>query len=194
MILINLKINNMKFLKTVIVVTMLLTINYKIGLAQENEFESNVIKIGIVASDLQATLNFYINIMGMSKVREFDIDSATSYKFGLTKGIPFHVVGLKSENTPQATELKIVSFGKSVNNKKPQYLQGNGMQFMTITVKSISHFTQRLKDNNIKLLGETPTPIKLQNLTPKPAVPGDKMQLILIQDPDGNFIEIIGKE
>ena len=184
----------MKLLKIVIAITMLVALDFKTGLSQEKEFESNIIKIGIVTSDLQATLNFYINIMGMSKVREFDIDSATSYKFGLTKGIPFHVVGLKSENTAQATELKIVSFGKSTNTKKPQYLQGNGMQFMTITVKSIKQFTKRLKDNNIKLLGETPTPIKLQNLTPMPAVSGDSMQLVLIQDPDGNFIEIIGKE
>ncbi len=118
------------------VITLLIALDFKVGIAQENEYESNVIKIGIVASDLQATLNFYINIIGMSKVREFDIDSATSYKFGLTKGIPFHVVGLKSENTQQATEIKIFSFGKSTNTKKPHYLQGTGMQFMTITVKS----------------------------------------------------------
>lgn len=187
------EINNMKILKIAVVIIMLLAIDFKKGSAQEKEFESNIIKIGIVTSDLKATLDFYINIIGMSKVREFDIDSATSYKFGLTKGIPFYVVGLKTDNSTQATELKIVSFRNNINNKKPQYLQENtGIQFMTITVKSVNKFIKRLKDNNIKLLGETPTPIKLLNETPAPS--GDGRFLVLIQDPNGIFIEIIGKE
>jgi catechol 2,3-dioxygenase-like lactoylglutathione lyase family enzyme len=184
----------MNHLKIIIAIAILLAIDCKIGLSQEKEFESNAIKIGIIASDLQATLDFYINIIGMSKVREFDIDSSTAYKFGLTNGIPFHVVGLKTNNTPDATELKIVSFGKSPNNKKPQYLQGTGMQFMTISVKSINQFVKKLKANNIKLLGETPTVIKLQNLTPAPATSGDVKHLVLIQDPNGIFIEVIGNE
>jgi catechol 2,3-dioxygenase-like lactoylglutathione lyase family enzyme len=184
----------MRQLKVIIAITMLLAVNFKIGLSQVKEFESNAIKIGLVVSDLQATLDFYINIIGMSKVREFDVDSATAYKFGLTNGIPFHVVGLKTNNTPDATELKIVSFGKSPNHKKPPYLQGTGIQFLTISVKSIDQFVKKLKANNIKLLGETPTVIKLQNLTPAPAPSGDVKHLVLIQDPNGIFIEIIGNE
>jgi catechol 2,3-dioxygenase-like lactoylglutathione lyase family enzyme len=185
----------MKFFKLAIVITLLLTIDFKTAFPQENAFESNIFKIGIVTSDLHATLDFYINIIGLIKVREFDIDSVTSYKFGLTKGIPFHVVSLKTENTPQATELKIVSFGKTTNNNKPQYLQfTSGVQFMTISVKSITQFVKRLKDNNIKLLGETPTLIKLLNETPVSPLSGDGRQLVLIQDPNGIFIEIIGKK
>jgi catechol 2,3-dioxygenase-like lactoylglutathione lyase family enzyme len=185
----------MKILKSAIILTMLLIIDFKTVFTQENAFESNVFKIGIVTSDLQATLDFYINIIGMTKVREFDIDSLTSYNFGLTKGIPFHVVSLKTANVPQATELKIVSFGKGIGNKKPQYLQpSSGIQFITISVKSMTQFVNRLKDKGIKFLGQTPTPITLKNETPKPVVSGDSRQLVLIQDPNGIFIEIIGSK
>lgn len=184
----------MRQLKTVFAIIFILTVTIKTGSGQEKLFESNAIKIGIIASNLQETLDFYINVIGMSKVREFDIDSITGYKFGLTNGIPFHVVGLKTENTAQATELKIVSFGTNSNHIKPKYLQGVGMQFMTISVNSISQFVKRLKDYNIKLLGETPTPIKLKNLVPVPSPSGDGSLLVLVQDPNGIFIEIIGKE
>jgi hypothetical protein len=65
---------------------------------------------------------------------------------------------------------------------------------MTISVNSVSQIMKRLKEYNIKLLGETPTPIKLKNLIPVPAPSGDGRLLVLIQDPNGIFIEIIGKE
>jgi catechol 2,3-dioxygenase-like lactoylglutathione lyase family enzyme len=149
---------------------------------KENEFATDIIKIGIVASDLQATLDFYTKVIGMSKVREFDIDSSTSARFGFTTGIPFHVTGLKTNNSEHSTELKILSFGPNSTYKKPQHLTDNlGMQYMTIYMNKMTPLIGRLKKNKIKFLGETPT------LT-------EGYKLVLVQDPDGVFVELIGKD
>ena len=146
---------------------------------KSSEFESDIIKVAIVASDLQSTLHFYIDIVGMTKVREFDIDNQTSLRFGLSGGIPFHVTVLKLNNVPQATELKIMSFAKQPKHKKSKYIQNDiGVQYLTIYVKTITPFLERIKSNNITLLGQTPT------------LTGDK-QYVLIQDPNGVFIELI---
>jgi catechol 2,3-dioxygenase-like lactoylglutathione lyase family enzyme len=173
----------MKSLKLSSVLISLLVIHLStFSQEKENEFASDIIKIGIVASDLQTTLDFYTNVIGMSKVREFDIDSTTSAKFGFTTGIPFHVTGLKTNNSAQSTELKILSFGPNSTFKKPQYLTDNlGMQYMTIYMQKITPVIERLKKNNIKFLGETPT------LT-------EGYILVLVQDPNGVFVELIGKD
>jgi hypothetical protein len=116
-------------------------------------------------------------------VREFSLDSATATNFGFTNGVPFHVTCLKSNNLLQATEIKIVSFGANDNYKKPKQLSDNlGMQYMTIYMKTISPLITRLKTNNIKFLGQTPV------------YQGDGRKLILVQDPNGVFVELIGKD
>jgi catechol 2,3-dioxygenase-like lactoylglutathione lyase family enzyme len=173
----------MKIFKLLFAAALLFVISNKPLLSQKNEFESDVIKIGIVASDLKATVEFYQNIIGLIKVREFEIDSATATDFGFTQGKAFHVTCFKTVSSPQATEIKILSFGKNETYKKPVNLNDNlGMQYMTIYVKSVQPVIQRLRDNKVKFLGKTPVDA------------GEGKQLILVQDPNGVFVEIIGKE
>jgi catechol 2,3-dioxygenase-like lactoylglutathione lyase family enzyme len=173
----------MKSIKLLSAIITLLAIHLSVfSQEKKNEFASDIIKIGIVASDLQSTLNFYTNILGLSKVREFDIDSATSATFGFTTGVPFHVTGLKTNNSEHSTELKILSFGPNNAFKKPHHLNDNlGMQYMTIYMNTMAPVIERLKKNNIKFLGKTPT--QTEGYT-----------LVLVQDPDGVFVELIGKE
>jgi len=168
---------------TIVLVSFLLLFNFGSNQDKTNEFESDIIKVAIVANDLKATIDFYTNVIGMTKVREFDIDTETSTRFGLSGGIPFHVTALKLNNTAQATELKITSFENKTKQKKSKYIQDAiGVQYLTIYVKSIKPFVERIKANNVEFLGQTPTSA------------GDDYQFILVQDPNGVFIELIGKE
>jgi hypothetical protein len=54
------------------------------------------------------------------------------------------------------------------------------MQYTTFFIKSTEDIIKRIRENNIEFLGDTP--IKLP----------DGRTFILIQDPDGVFIEIVG--
>jgi catechol 2,3-dioxygenase-like lactoylglutathione lyase family enzyme len=148
-----------------------------------NPFESDIIKIAIVASDFQATMDFYTQMIGMTKVREFDIDSLTSVTFGLSGGVPFHVTCLKLNDSPQATELKITSFPVQPEFQKSAVIQdGIGVQYLTIYVNEMKPFVERIRAKGVRFLGKTPAPA------------GEGKVFVLIQDPNGVFIELIGNE
>jgi hypothetical protein len=54
------------------------------------------------------------------------------------------------------------------------------MQYITIQVKSLKPIIERLKKQRVTFLGNTPTPL------------GKDTHFVLVQDPDGNFVELIG--
>ncbi|WP_204336046.1 VOC family protein [Leptobacterium flavescens] len=147
-----------------------------------SEFQSNTIQMGVVVSDMERSLDFYKNILGMKETGGFDINSDFGKRSGLSNGLPFQVKILKLEDSPQANQFKLVSFGKK-RASIPEHIQDDtGVQYITIFVNSVTPFLNRIRENNIELLGETP--IKL----------GDNRNFLLIRDPDGIFVELIGND
>lgn len=148
--------------------------------AQSN-FSSKLIGIGVVVSDLERSLDFYVNGIGMVKAYSFTINEEFSKRSGLSNGVPTAVTVLKLENSPEANEWKLMSFGKKMTDPKSEYIQDDtGVQYITINVKALKPVIERLKEMNVPFLGSTPT-----------ALNGDS-QFLLVQDPDGIFIELIG--
>lgn len=168
-----------KFLfKTLIFLTVLMT--GKTAFSQSN-FSSKVINIGVVVSDLVRSLDFYVNGIGMVKTGGFSLDQDFAKRSGLSGGIPFSITVLKLENSPEATEWKLMSFDKKAAHKKSNFVQDDlGMQYITINVKSLKPVIERLTRQRVKFLGSTPTPLNKD------------LHFVLVQDPDGNFLEIIG--
>jgi len=120
------------------------------------EFEHGIIQFGVVVEDF-------------------------GRRSGLSGGEPFKVAILQLIDGPENTQWKVLSFNKKPTHKKPKYIQDdNGVQYVTIYVKNMDPFLERIKANNVKLLGETPTECC------------EGKRFVLIQDPDGNFIELIG--
>ncbi|MBN8246969.1 MAG: VOC family protein [Verrucomicrobia bacterium] len=149
--------------------------------AQTNEFSSDTISIGVVVSDLDRSLRFYTNVIGMKKTGAFTVDAAGGKRTGLTGGVPVTISVLRLGEGRNATDWKLMSFGKPAPHPAPQHLQDDvGMQYITLNVRSLKPFLQRLKENNIPLLGETPIPI------------GGNNHFVLVRDPDGVFVELIG--
>ncbi len=74
-----------------------------------------------------------------------------------------------------------MTFGKKANHPRPNYVPDDtGIQYITIFVKSMKPFLYRIRKKGVKPLEETP------------AMPDETRQFVLLQDPDGNFIELIG--
>ncbi len=145
------------------------------------EYSSGTIQIGMVVKDMDRTVKFYTEVLGLVEAGGFPISEDFGKKSGLSNGVPFDVKILKLINEEAATQLKLVTFKKDPTHQTPSYIQDdNGVQYITFYVKSITPLLERIKKNNVKLLGETPTPL-----------PGDRM-FIMVQDPDGTFVEIIG--
>jgi catechol 2,3-dioxygenase-like lactoylglutathione lyase family enzyme len=147
----------------------------------QNDFAKSAISIGVVVEDLDKTLEFYQNVVGMVKVSEFAVDSEKAKKMGLSDGERFDVTVLKLENNETATELKLMSFNKKTSSKNRNYIPDeNGIRYITIFIKSMTPLLERIKKHSVKTLGETPTMLDAER------------QFVLIQDPDGNFVEFIG--
>ncbi len=147
----------------------------------QSEFSSGLIGVGVVAKDIQKSLDFYLNVIGMTKVGEFDVDENFGKSSGLTDGIAFHVDVLKLQDSPDANQWKLMSFKREGTHPMPEYIHDDtGMQYITINVNSLQPFLKRIKKHNVKLMGETPVAL------------GEKDHFVLVQDPDGTIIELIG--
>ena len=146
----------------------------------QSEFSSGLIGVGVVVTDLEKSLDFYLNVIGMTKVGEFDVDAAFSKTSGLSGGVPFHVDVLKLEDSPDANQWKIISFGKGGSHPVSKYIQDDtGPQYITIMVNDLKPFLKRIKEHKVKLLGDTPAPL-------------GENHFVLVQDPEGTFVELIG--
>ena len=148
-----------------------------------NEFSNPTISIGVVVADLAKSIAFYTNVIGMSITGAFSVDGKKSKELGLTDGRAIDVTILKLEDNENSNEWKLMSFGKKPNHPKQKYMHDdNGLQYITIFVKSITPFIERIKKNNIEILSGVPSSL------------GEDRFFILIQDPDGTFIELIGQK
>lgn len=149
----------------------------------QSDFTKTSISIGVVVEDLEKSLNFYTNVIGMVQVREFIVESDKSKRMGLSEGESFDIKVLKLENTENATELKLMTFGRKAKHPSPNYIpDDNGIRYITIFVKSMKPLLKRMQEHGVKPLGETPTMLD------------EVRQFVLMQDPDGNFVEFIGPE
>ena len=147
----------------------------------QSEYSTPTIHIGVVVSDLDRSMDFYQNVMGMKKVNLYDVKSDFAQRSGLSGGIPFKAEVLKIEDAPGATEWKLMSFSKPAQHPQQKWIQDDtGMQYITFQVNSLKPFLERFEKHNVELLGETPTPLN------------EELSFVLVQDPDGTFVEVIG--
>lgn len=168
-------------LKSVVLLATLLVVLPSYAVQPPDDFAKSGISVGVVVEDLDKALDFYINVIGMVKTGEFSVDAAKAKELGLSNGNSFDVKVLKLENSENAAEWKLMSFGKKANHAKPTYVPDDtGVQYITIFVKSMKPVLDRIQKHGVKMLGKTPTMLD------------PNRQFVLVQDPDGTFIELIG--
>ncbi len=167
--------------KLTLIVALALLATFSTNIMAQSEFSSGLIGVGVVTKDLQKSLDFYLNVIGMTKVGEFDVDADFGKSSGLTNQVAFHVDVLKLQDSPDANQWKIMSFGKDGTHPMPKYIHDDtGMQYITIMVNSLEPVLKRIKKHGVKLMGDTPIPL------------GETDHFVLVQDPDGTIVELIG--
>ena len=168
-------------LKAFILLAMLPIVMPAFSAQPPGDFAKSGISVGLVVEDLNKSLDFYLNVIGMVKTSAFSVVSARAKELGLSNGDRFDVTILKLENSEQAAEWKLMSFGKKAAHPKQYFVPDDtGMQYITIYVKSMRPILERIKKYKVKTLGITPTKLD------------ETRDFVLLQDPDGNFIEMIG--
>lgn len=143
--------------------------------------KNGIIQVGIVVKDLRESLDFYTNVIGMTEVREFSVDSSFAERSGLSRGVPFDVKVLQLLESEYATNWKLMTFTEQPEALVKDNIQdGIGMQYITINVKSLQPFIARMKEHGVAALGVTPVELSAGR------------HFILVKDPNGIFIELIG--
>jgi catechol 2,3-dioxygenase-like lactoylglutathione lyase family enzyme len=151
------------------------------GQQEKAAFSQATIDLGVVVSDVEKAAAFYTQALGFTKVGGFDVTAQMAGDTGLTDYKPFQVQVLALGNEPTATKLKIMQIpgdgSKPVDNR---YIGSSlGFRYLTVFVSDLTKTMERLQRNRV-------TPIK------EPYRLGDNSYLILVKDPDGNIIELIG--
>jgi catechol 2,3-dioxygenase-like lactoylglutathione lyase family enzyme len=146
------------------------------------EFTRTTIDLGLVVSDVEKALEFYTKALGFTETGSFEVSGQMASDTGLTDNQPFKVHVLALGNEPMATKLKIMRIA-GANSKKVdnQYIGSSlGFRYLTILVADLTKAMDRLQQ-----YGAAPVkaPYRLS---------GGNNDLILVKDPDGNIIELIG--
>ncbi len=139
------------------------------------------ISLGIVVKDLPASIQFYEEVLGLIPSRSFKVQEDMAQRTGLSNGVPFEVFAFNLTEAPDAPELKLMTFSEMGDHALPKHIQDErGVQYLTFQVRTLKPILERIKANKIPLLGQTPINTS-----------GDRY-FVLVQDPDGTFIELIG--
>ncbi len=146
------------------------------------EFSKPVIDIGIVVSDLAKSAAFYTNAIGFKEVAGFKVTAERATEIGLTDHHPADIRVFVLGEGNLATRIKLMSFPQAPGAKADQkFIHSTvGMRYLTLYVTDLSAALKRLESEKVKLLGKTPTDL------------GGGTWIAVFQDPDGNFIELVG--
>ncbi|MCL5281635.1 MAG: VOC family protein [Planctomycetes bacterium] len=147
------------------------------------EFSRTTIDLGMVVSDVEKTAKFYTEAIGFKELSGFDVSAQMANDTGLTDNRPFKVRVFVLGDEPAATRLKIMTI-PGANSKKVdnQYIGSSlGFRYLTINVANLTQTMARLKKNGV-------APVK------EPYQLGGNSYLVLVKDPDGNTVELIGPQ
>lgn len=152
-------------------------------------FSRTTIDLGVVVSDLDKSLAFYTEAIGMQQAGSFQVSAKMAGEVGLTDGAPLDIHVLTLGDGESATKLKLMQVKGAKQPGKPgdnRYIHSQfGFRYLTIYVSDADAALARLRERGIKTVGATPAPI------PDDIAPG-KLLLTIVRDPDGNLVELIG--
>lgn len=144
-------------------------------------FSTPRIDLGCVVSDVDAAVKFYTTAIGFKETKGFSVDAEFATAVGLTDQKKLDVRVLKLGSGEGATALKLLQITKDSQKPKNDFIHSTlGLSYLSIYVKDMDAAMKRLESAGVKPVAQ-PTPI-----------PGTPVALVLVRDPDGNLIELIG--
>ena len=156
------------------------------GTSAEN-FSSQTIDLGVVVLDLEKSLTFYKEVVGFSEIDGFEVKGDFPKQVGLTDGTPLKIHVLVLGDEEKATKLKLMAVpsAKPARNIKQPYIHTlTGFSYLTIFVKDVDLILKNAKKKGYKPYAKSPQ-------TLPDGLPQD-ICLLMLKDPDGNFVEIVG--
>ncbi len=147
-------------------------------------FSKATIDIGITVTDVEKSATFYSEVLGLKEVKGFEVSGEKASNLGLTdnQAVNVRVFVLDDSEGATTARIKLMAFPKAPGVKPDQkFIHSTiSISYLTLFVNDLDLSVERLKKAKVKLLGKTPVDL------------GGGRFLAAVQDPDGNFIELIG--
>ncbi len=153
--------------------------------ATKGPFTSTTIDFGIVVRDIEASARFYGETLGMQELEGFSVGAEFCRDAGLTDSKPLSVRVFVLGQGEGATKVKLMQVGgvesKASDNR---FIHSQlGLSYLTLYVRNLGAAMERLGKAGVQPMAKSPVP-----LGESPDAP----QLLLVRDPDGNILELIG--
>ena len=133
--------------------------------------------IGLVVSDIDESEKFYVDILGMLPDGGFELSREWSLEAGMSDGLPFAVKIFRMQNKNTSTVLKLAYFKEKVNKQQLKHIaQKSGVNYLTFYYNDLDSIRKKIVEADIPIVGE---------------VKGSTYKLLIIQDPDGVFVELV---
>lgn len=147
-----------------------------------SRFSDVTMDLGVVVSDLDASIAFYTKVVGLQKTGGFTVDEQFCRTAGLTDGHPLTITILTPNGDTAGTNLKLMEIPDVESRPADNtYIHSQlGFSYLTFFVNDIDAFLERAEEYEAELASE-----ELVSL-------GGQKRLSLVRDPDGNLVEVIG--
>lgn len=157
-----------------------------VGQSAAQEFSTPAIDLGVVVRDLDASMKFYTEAIGMKPAGGFSVPGDFAAKAGLSDNKTLHVKNLILGEGAVASKLKLMAFeGTNSETTKNDFIHSTlGFSYLTIHVTDTDAAMRRLEKAGVKPLKATPIAL--------PAPLPTHVFITLVRDPDGNFVELVG--
>lgn len=169
-----------------IVNALILCITAGLASANAQEFTTPAVDLGIVVRDLDKSMKFYTEAIGMKAAGGFSVPGEFAGKAALSDNKTLNIKNLVLGDGPTASTIKLMQFeGTESEQPKNDFIHSTvGFSYLTIHVADTNAAVKRLEKAGVKPLKATPIAL--------PAPLPTNIFLTLVRDPDGNFVELVG--
>ncbi|MCA9041483.1 MAG: VOC family protein [Planctomycetaceae bacterium] len=149
-------------------------------------FRTTTVDFGIVVSDIDKSVAFYRDVLGMNAASSFNVSTDIAREAGLTKNEPLTVQVMTLGKESTATKVKLMQVeGTAPQKQNLEYINSTlGMSYMTLHVTNVSEVLKNAAEYDVKPIANGPTDISRGS--------GNNMVLAIVRDPDGNLVELVG--
>lgn len=150
-------------------------------------FTSQTVDLGMVVSDIEKSVKFYTEGIGFKEIQGFSVPADWTTEVGLTDGKTLNIRVFVLGQGDKATKLKLMQVeGKKPAKGKQKYLNSQlGFRYLTIFVTDIDASLAQLKKAGYK-------PASKSEMVALPEGFPKDVYLMMVRDPDGNMIELVG--
>lgn len=153
---------------------------------EKGAFGSTTIDLGVVVTDIEKSAKFYKEALGFEEVKGFGVPAGFAADAGLTAGKPLSIRVFVLGEGANATKIKLMQIeGVAPKKSENQFIHSQtGFRYLTIFVNDTTAAMAKLTKSGVKPIAKTPIQI--------PEAIAKDTFLTIVQDPDGNLVELVG--